>query len=289
MDEQYPPGQHAGLVLQQMPHRSQMQTSEEDWAGVTSTVERRKLQNRLNQRAHRRRKRLEESSRALVAAPAGALREALHVPSNSEAGKEVDGRVQNILWMTQQARAEYLARHRHPERLLSIMQINIFHALHRNSEALGQSTLWLFCDSISPFGKIGPENTSNPSNPMLAAGMAAQYPRGLTPTTIQLSTPHHPWVDLFPWPKLRDRIIYLCYIAEAMDDDDLCFDMAEFDAPRDRESVSLIVWGEPWDPRGWEATVPFLRKWGWLLEGCTELLEGTNYWRTRRGERELKF
>lgn len=74
-----------------------------------------------------------------------------------------------------------------------------------------------------------------------------------------------------------------------MDDDDLCFDMAEFDAPRDRESMSLIVWGEPWDPRGWEATVPFLRKWGWLLEGCTELLEGTNYWRTRRGERKLEF
>ncbi|KAH6959790.1 hypothetical protein BKA56DRAFT_624315 [Ilyonectria sp. MPI-CAGE-AT-0026] len=52
-----------------MPHQSQMQTSEEDWAGLTSTAERRKLQNRLNQRAHssdffapRRRKRLEEST-----------------------------------------------------------------------------------------------------------------------------------------------------------------------------------------------------------------------------------
>lgn len=234
---------------------------------------------------------MEESSQALVAVPAVALREALHVPSNPEAGKDVDGKVQRILRVTQQARTEYLARHRHPERLLSVVQVNIFHALHRNSEALGQSTLWLFCDSISPFGKTGPENTSNLSNTgnILTAGMAAQYPPSLTPTMFQLSTPHHPWLDLFPWPKLRDRIIYLCYIAEDMDDDDLCFDMAEFDAPRDTESMSLIVWGEPWDSRGWEATVPFLRKWGWLLEGCTELLEGTNYWRTRRGERKLKF
>ncbi|KAL6405227.1 hypothetical protein AUP68_12071 [Ilyonectria robusta] len=287
--EQNPQNQYAELVLQQMPHQAQMQTLEEDWAGVTSTAERRKLQNRLNQRARRRRQRLEESSEALVVAPAVALRESLHVPSNPEAGKDVDGRLQRVLWVTQQAQAEYLARHRRPERLLSVMQINIFHALHRNSEALGQSTLWLFCDSISPFGKTDPENTSTPSNTILAAGMAAQYPRSLTPTMLQLSTPHHPWIDLLPWPKLRDRIIYLCYITEEMDDDDLCLDMAEFDAPRDRESVSLIVWGEPWDSRGWEVTVPFLRKWGWLLEGCTDLLEGTNYWRTRRGERKLKF
>ncbi|KAM5357695.1 hypothetical protein ACJZ2D_015996 [Fusarium nematophilum] len=287
MDEHCTPDQHAWLVLEQMPHQSQVQTSEEDWAGVTSTAERRKLQNRLNQRARRTRKRLGEASRPLAAAPKVVPREgALHVPSNAEAGKQVDERLQKILRMTQQAQAEYLARHRHPERLLSIMQINIFHALHRNSEALGQSTLWLFCDSISPFGNTGPENTSNPSNPNLAV---ANYPHSLAPTTSQLSTPHHPWIDLFPWPQLRDRIIHLCYVAEAMDDDELCVDMAEFDAPRDRESVSLIVWGDPWDPRGWEATVPFLRKWGWLLAGCTELLEGTNYWRTRRGERELKF
>lgn len=51
MDEQNPQNQYAGLVLQQMPHQAQMQTLEEDWAGVTSTAERRKLQNRLNQRA----------------------------------------------------------------------------------------------------------------------------------------------------------------------------------------------------------------------------------------------
>ncbi|KAH7146172.1 hypothetical protein EDB81DRAFT_869074 [Dactylonectria macrodidyma] len=289
MDEKCPPDQHVGLVLQQMPHQSQMQTLEEDWAGVTSTAARRKLQNRLNQRARRRRKRQEGPSQALVEVPVTASRETLHVPSNSEAGKEVDGRVQRILRMSQEAQAEYMARHRHPERLLSIMQINIFHALHRNSEALGQSNLWLFCDSVSPFGDASLENALNPCNVISAAGMAAQYPRGLAPTTLQLSTPHHPWVDLFPWPKLRDRIIWLCYAAETMDDGDLCFDMAEFDASRDRDNVSLIVWGEPWDPRGWEATVPFLKKWGWLLEGCTELLEGTNHWRAQRGERKLRF
>jgi hypothetical protein len=51
MDEQLPPERSARLILQKMPHQSQVQASGEDWAGVTSTAERRKLQNRLNQRA----------------------------------------------------------------------------------------------------------------------------------------------------------------------------------------------------------------------------------------------
>jgi hypothetical protein len=34
-------------------------------------------------------------------------------------------------------------------------------------------------------------------------------------------------------------------------------------------------------------SVPFLRKWGWLVRDCPEIFEGTNYWRGMRGERQL--
>lgn len=34
----------------------------------------------------------------------------------------------------------------------------------------------------------------------------------------------------------------------------------------------------------WEAIVALFRKWGWLLTGCLEILEATNYWRENRGE-----
>jgi hypothetical protein len=237
-----------------------------------------------------RRKRLEISGQApqddTPSTTTVALMQAMHVPSNAKAQDQVRAKLQKVLQMSQEAYANYLAQQMHPEKLLSIMQVNIFHALYRNSEALGQSNLWLFCESISPFGKIDPDNMPSP---MSAAGMPACYPHSLTPTEVQLSTPHHPWVDLLPWPKLRDRILYLCYITETMDDDDLCVDMAEFDTSKNMESTSLIIWGDPWDPRGWEVSVPFLRKWGWLLEGCAELLEATNYWRMKRGERKLKF
>lgn len=52
---------------------------------------------------------------------------------------------------------------------------------------------------------------------------------------------------------------------------------------------NLVVWGDAADPKAWEATVPFLKKWGWLVKGCTGLIESTNFWRERRGDRRIVF
>ena len=39
------------VSLDQMPHKAYLRRSWEDWAGITNQKERKKLQNRLNQRA----------------------------------------------------------------------------------------------------------------------------------------------------------------------------------------------------------------------------------------------
>jgi len=49
----------------------------------------------------------------------------------------------------------------------------------------------------------------------------------------------------------------------------------------------LIVWSNPWEPNGWELTEGFIRKWGFLIQGCTDLFESTNRWRDIRGEERL--
>lgn len=41
------------ITLQPMRHQSDVWKKEDDWAGVTSTDQRRMLQNRLNQRVYR--------------------------------------------------------------------------------------------------------------------------------------------------------------------------------------------------------------------------------------------
>lgn len=46
----------------------------------------------------------------------------------------------------------------------------------------------------------------------------------------------------------------------------------------------LIIWGEPWKVESWEVTPGFVRKWGWVLEGCQDLILASNQWRAARGE-----
>jgi hypothetical protein len=55
----------------------------------------------------------------------------------------------------------------------------------------------------------------------------------------------------------------------------------------DAAERGVIAWSPPWDISGWEVSEGFLKKWGWLLGGCDEVLEATNPWRRMRGEEDL--
>jgi len=183
----------------------------------------------------------------------------------------------------QEALAEYVGGAPRPTRLPTLVQLNVFSALTRNAAALGVSKEWLADDTISPFSRHGPDLG------LFFPGMASSvpYPDSLRPTALQVAVPHHPWIDLLPIPRLRDNILCATVEPDALDEDDLCYDLVEVTGESDK--ASLIVWAEPWNPRGWEVSVAFLRKWGWLLKGCPEILEATNYWREKRGEKRLAF
>jgi hypothetical protein len=73
-----------------------------------------------------------------------------------------------------------------------------------------------------------------------------------------------------------------------IDADELCADLLDI-RPGLENKPNLIVWGNSADPGSWEASTHFLRKWGWVLLGCSDILEATNYWRQRRGENRLVF
>lgn len=50
---QHDTGDAGPIHLSQMPHQVELRDWGEDWTGMASAAERRKLQNRLNQRAYR--------------------------------------------------------------------------------------------------------------------------------------------------------------------------------------------------------------------------------------------
>lgn len=155
--------------------------------------------------------------------------------------------------------------------LLTLIQFNILRALLINTKSLGWDFEWLECgEPISPwnrsFGKV--ERPCPPS---------------LQPTQAQRNITHHPWIDLWPIPKMRDNLL----LAEGLyDEDDLCNALVEFQDISNDQS-GLVVWGEPWDPACWEVSETFARNWGWTINGCTELWESTNRWRAKRGEELL--
>lgn len=172
-----------------------------------------------------------------------------------------------------------------PTNLHALIRINVLDAMARNAASMGFPVDGLCAyDYISPYT----ENVGPHPQPQLMAFPAPSCPERLRPTPIQRRFPHHPWIDLFPFPRFRDNMI-LAIEAGILDDDELCLDVAEALTPVGEETPALIVWGEAWDYRGWEVNPPFLRRWGWLLRGCPEMLEATNHWRVGRGERRIVY
>ncbi|OHE92576.1 hypothetical protein CORC01_12155 [Colletotrichum orchidophilum] len=294
------------------PRLAELRDPSEDWTGVTSTTERRKLQNRLNQRARRRRAQKKVGKH--FPSDIGPAPEVDSDPSKSLVKKESrspttentqtalaaittgknegtanicllgrQGTPAMLEKFAEEAYADYMLGRPCTDYLTTLVRVNVFHAFVRNARALNFNAEWLTYDSISPFNKIGPG--------LGPAAATETCPPNMLPTALQMSVEHHPWIDFFPHARMRDN--FLRIVAEHgedyVDEDEICRDVVDVGAGAGVEHAALIVWGEPWDPRGWEATEPFLRKWGWLLAGCTEMLEGTNYWREKRGLRKLKF
>jgi hypothetical protein len=65
-------------------------------------------------------------------------------------------------------------------------------------------------------------------------------PRSLTPTLLQQPIPHYPYVDVLPFPSLRNRILAAALIINELE---YCCDL---------RAEAFKVWGStPWDPASW--------------------------------------
>ncbi|CEL05859.1 hypothetical protein ASPCAL06971 [Aspergillus calidoustus] len=273
------------IVVRQMPHQNYVKRQKDDWAGVTDTKERRKLQNRLNQRAWRQRKAKQDGKEGATARlPDAGEKEIKKLNAELTAATACQRRALLELF-AREALHNYMTNQPNTDQLMQVMKLNTINALTSNAAALNLQVDWLICHAISPFGFIGP------TAPADMATCSSPGPTSLIPTDLQLRTPHHPWIDLFPLARMRDNLLQATCVSDILTDDDeeqLWADLVEWGG-NGTEGAGLIVWGEPSDPRNWEATVPFLKRWGWLLQGCSEIMEATNYWRHSRGERRLCF
>lgn len=155
------------------------------------------------------------------------------------------------------------------DHLITLSKFNVLRAFMQNLDLLGLPLHIIEHDTPSPF------NTALPS-----PYEDRKLPPGLSPTAVQIQIPHHPWLDCFPFPQLRDNLIQ---VAHLFNDCDLCTDIMD---PSGGD-VGMVIWGDPWLPSSWEVSEFFVKKWFWVMKGCPEIIQSSNVWRARRGLKRL--
>lgn len=293
---------------------------EDDWTGLRDRAERRKRQNRLNVRAHRRRKAAGSHNTpdltAVIVPPARteqtvARRRTGQSPNSASVIITTKSAATSALPLP--IACDLSGRPVSPaftfplsrDHLISIIELNVYRASLTNIYILGAYSL--LCNSECGYAV---NNSEPPLFPWTGYHPSGDIPDSLRPTPLQRSTPHEVWIDILPSARMRDNAIVA--VAEGrLRNEDLCADILRGicgegnscgdakgrgrpvrsvagpgDCGDDVDEARLIVWKDPWDPSGWEVTEGFLRKWGFLLRGDGEddMVRATNRWRALRGE-----
>ncbi|KAN0107910.1 protein of unknown function (DUF3425) domain containing protein [Hyaloscypha variabilis] len=301
-----------------VPELTEAKGPEEDWTGLKDAKQRKKLQNRLNVRAHRKRKAClaaaatrptEHSITDTIIAPSILFQiQRYGQPYSSTAGRtsrlfkppcQSHVHIRNpgplFQYMSSLARCEGEQHYHHQppqgnarlnrltfplsrDHLVPLVQFNIMRAAVTNMAILAIN---YDSDICSAFW-----------GPLPQFSVPQVLPNTLAPTPLQLATPHPRWMDLLPHPRMRDNAILAqgCFDPTELEEDlygEVCNEEAQLSCEAKSEMRGLLVWMDPWRPEGWEVTEGFVRKWGFLLRGCDSMFCATNRWRESRGERPL--
>ncbi|RSL51138.1 hypothetical protein CEP54_011559 [Fusarium duplospermum] len=279
-----------------VPKLPEMIDEEDDWSGVTDAASRRRLQNRLNVRAYRRRKALELKEKATVDQSIKMesdipcwveAQQTIRLVPASAAAKANSSHAPLIPRIPSSKGSTDLIRSPKPritfplssDHLIVLLQFNVLRASLANRELVSQlgSAPVTECSSAAEHVLPYPTNSG-------------VVPPSLLPTALQQAIPHEGWVDIIPHPVWRDNVLLaLGHFDEDALWSDIMGGLFEGFPESEIEHRGVIAWSPPWDASGWELSPGFVRKWGWCLRGCEDILTITNQWRQKRGDDPIVY
>ncbi|KAI1369710.1 hypothetical protein F5Y08DRAFT_101202 [Xylaria arbuscula] len=137
--------------------------------------------------------------------------------------------------------------------------------------------------------KIWDLSTNSPFNDGTHTALTTQeLPQTWRPTRSQSSIPHHPVIDLLPWPSVRDRILLLMSLPDEARPAALAGPLAVAQLAYDLEDAAegVRIWGDdPCEPTAWEVGQVLFERWWFVFD--RQVVDQSNYWRTLRGAATL--
>ncbi|KAK5724246.1 hypothetical protein LTR17_013532 [Elasticomyces elasticus] len=270
----------------------------ENWRGKSDRTERRRIQNRLNQRAYRERHRKtpprdefvlvksesdpEESffARQMTAPPtsspwqaASAAASGSPAPSKSFLDETPSSTFAEAQPFKQESLEQIIGE---PDRdeLGATINRNVMQAATENAQSLGIEIAAV---------RYGIRALTDQSL------QAYDMPASLAPLQLQYCIPHDQLIDIIPHCRFRYNVLE-ALAARRLDVESLTRSIrrsgliVSVQGRRGRDG--LVAWGRPDDFRDWEISEAFYLVWREFLEGCEDWIESTNNWRRSRGEAE---
>ncbi|UPL00110.1 hypothetical protein LCI18_011044 [Fusarium solani-melongenae] len=274
------------IPLQLMPQQVNVST-EDDWTGTSDPRARKKLQDRIHQRIRRKRMREilrpprmpnlqsffdERQLNTVTSCPGNLIGvDPLSIYSFTACEPESERTERFIIHFSTRVHADFTNGSPRADMLLSLVQFNTTRALVMNARIMNITSELMLPDARSRL----------PDHAINGAATIPSVPSSLEPTHLQLTVSHHPWVDILPFPEVRDNI--LRHDEKSYDKKALCRELRGFQDVANGLG-GMIVWGDPSDSGAWEVTEAFASKWPWVIQDCPRLLESTRHWRSIRGE-----
>jgi hypothetical protein len=147
----------------------------------------------------------------------------------------------------------------------SLPSLTLFNAALEIAATLGTVHLLWDASAISPFYR-GP----NEAQPDLGGYIDESHlPANLKPTATQRLIPHHPLLDLLPWPSVRDKLIAVLAQPESRRPKELNLYTWLEDMEDETDGVLVrpgVGTGKAWDSSAWEVGGKLRRRWWFIFD-----------------------